>query len=183
MKKMLVCAFFLFLAAPVLAGNGDVKTIRGRVVGLSCYMEGQKNVGRTQTGLGTNESCTVSALDAGEPVGIVEEETGDIYIAISDNQSTEKLLPNLENMVEVTGQVGERNGVRTITLEEVTDTGVPVSAADPVGDGSYEADGTTDGSSIPTIPAAPLGETKSERRERIREYGNCPGGTNWGERR
>lgn len=122
---MLVSAF----PAALFAQAEGEKTIRGEIVGLECYMSGgQEGAGDTR--------CTENALSSGRPAGILEEDTGNFYLAVSpDNTLNEakQLLPDVAKKVEVKGVVREREGIRTIEVAQVT----------PVGGG--QAGGTTGG--------------------------------------
>ncbi|MGE5309116.1 MAG: hypothetical protein ACM3OC_08530 [Deltaproteobacteria bacterium] len=106
------------LGAVLAAGTAlaqEQKTIRGEVVGVSCYTQASAGQGDAQS------SCSLSALKAGEPAGIVDQKTGKLYIAISGDGTnvSDKLLPNVAKLVDVTGNVQEKQGVNTITVNEV----------------------------------------------------------------
>lgn len=114
---------FIVAGVTVVCALGTVfaqeqTTIRGEVVGLSCFTNRQLANG---AGTDAKASCSLSALQAGEPAGIVDEKSGKLYIAISDDGSNvnNKLLPNVAKLVDVTGKVQEREGVNTITVKEV----------------------------------------------------------------
>lgn len=96
----------------------EQQTIRGEVVGVACYTNPQVSAGAN---VDARTSCSLSALKAGEPAGIVENKTGKLYIAISDDGTniSDKLLPNVAQLVDVTGKVQEKAGVNTIKVSEV----------------------------------------------------------------
>ena len=115
MIRTLCITVLAAVAAAGIARAQEQKTIRGEVVGVACYTQSSAGQGDAQT------SCSLSALKAGEPAGIVDQKTGKLYIAISGDGSnvSDKLLPNVAKLVDVTGNVQEKQGVNTITVNEV----------------------------------------------------------------
>ncbi len=132
---IMLCA----IPAALCAQESRTKTVRGTVMGLKCYMEGQTAE--------TAAACTRSALTAGDPVGILEESTGQFYIAVSpDNNTNEaaKLLPNAAKKVEVKGAVSEREGLQTVAVQEIAPVSEPVSPGS--GDQTQNQTGAMNGS-------------------------------------
>ena len=111
MRAILIAAAAGFLLAP--AAFAETKTVMGEVVGLNCYMA---------SGGKPDAECTKATLQAGEPAGIVEQGTGELYIVVSTDNSTNAamaLAPNSAQCVEVKGEVREREGIRTITVAQL----------------------------------------------------------------
>jgi hypothetical protein len=115
--KNIISAFVLSMmaaAAAYAAGAGQTKTITGRIVALKCYMQATESA--------ADAECSRAALSAGEPAGLVEENTGNFYILVSkDNAVNEaaQLTQDVAKMVEVTGDLRERSGLRSITVQQV----------------------------------------------------------------
>lgn len=115
-KKRVVALIFVFLAAAVtISCAEEVKTIKGEVVDISCYVPaGAKGE--------DHKTCAIACLKAGEPAGIVEEGTGRIYVVVTGDHSTnpaDKIMPFVAKMVEVTGSVNERSGLSVIDIKSI----------------------------------------------------------------
>ncbi len=116
----------LSLAAAMLLGQGlpafaagDVKTIKGEVVDVSCYVAmGAKGE--------DHKTCALNCLKAGEPAGIVEEKTGDIYLVVNTEDHavnpSQKVMPYVAKKVEATGTVNEKGGVKTIDIKDIKES-------------------------------------------------------------
>ncbi len=114
MKRM-ICAFFaVLLAAPaalLAEGGGETMTVTGEVVALSCYMSGS-----------TGTSCSQNALSAGEPAALLDATTGVLYILVSPGSASNiarQLASNAGKTLAITGDVQERQGIRTLAVREV----------------------------------------------------------------
>jgi hypothetical protein len=154
MRKALFLATVITAAAAVSAfAQGEQKTIRGEVVGVSCFTESQAS-----SNVDAQTSCSLSALKAGEPAGIVDQKTGKLYIAISGDGTniSDKLLPNVSKLVDVTGNVQEKAGVNTITVSEVrpVEGNAPSQAGMPNGTNATNA---TAGNVSEGLPSGALG--------------------------
>lgn len=135
-----VVVLSMFLMPAALMAQGESKTITGEIVGLKCYMNA---AGTGDPAADTN--CTMAALTAGEPAGIVDDETGDLYIAVSpDNtmNTAKQLLASASTQVEITGDVNERGGIRTIAVRDVRQMGASPVAAPGIGNESAETNAT-----------------------------------------
>jgi hypothetical protein len=123
MKRLLsivACAVFWLPATGQAQGSQPV-TIRGEIVALNCFM----NRGQPPDTAGSDAACTREALAAGAPAVIVDSTTGDAYIAVSPDSATneaKQLVSEASKYVELTGEVNERAGVKTITVREVKET-------------------------------------------------------------
>lgn len=114
MRKNFILIMVLVLISFGLAFSEEVKTIKGEVVDLSCYIaEGEKG--------DTHKDCAIACIKAGEPAGILEEKTGKVYLVVTDDHSNPapKVLPYVAKIVEVTGTVSERGGVTAIAIKDI----------------------------------------------------------------
>jgi len=118
MKKLifLSMAAFLILGAISFAIAEELKTIKGEVIDVSCYVaEGAKGA--------LHKDCAVACIKAGQPAGILEEGTGKVYVAAKeDDHMTNpglQLVPYAAKMVEVQGVVHERGGAATIDIRKI----------------------------------------------------------------
>ena len=112
-KTMILVAGLLFLGTGISFAQ-ETKTIKGEVIDVSCYvLAGEKGE--------AHKSCALDCIQAGEPAGILEEGTGNIYVVITADHTSpaKKILPYVAKMVEVTGTVNERGGVNVIDISEI----------------------------------------------------------------
>ena len=119
MKKAMVVLAILLFAGAAFAYAQEIKTIKGEVIDLSCYVtEALKARGPDY------QTCALDYAKAGEPTAILEENTGRIYVIITQdhNNTTEKMLPYLGKRVEATGTITQRSGITTIDINSVKET-------------------------------------------------------------
>lgn len=140
-KTILLTALLCAVSSLGTGYAQEQRTIRGEVVGVACYTDSQQ---RESANVDAQTSCSLSALKAGEPAGIVDQKTGKLYIAISGDGSnvSDKLLPNVAKLVEVTGTVKEKEGVNTITVSEVRSVANAPSQAGTVQGGTAKGNRT-----------------------------------------
>jgi hypothetical protein len=133
----------------------EERTIRGEVVAVACYTDPQIAVNSSPD---AKASCSLSALKAGEPAGVVDQQTGKLYIVLSADGTnvSDKLLPNVAKLVDVKGTVQEKAGVNTITVSEVR----PVENA-PTQAGTMPPENATQGN-MSGMSSGTLGEEGSE---------------------
>jgi hypothetical protein len=121
-----ITALFL-LAQGVQAYAADVKTIKGEVVDVSCYVAaGARGA--------DHKTCALSCLQAGEPAGIVEDKTGNLYVVVTEDHSTnpsQKMIPYVAKMVEATGTISEKGGIRTIDIKDIKESTMSMMKAGP----------------------------------------------------
>lgn len=118
MKRTLLLIVVAGLAVYTAASAQVIKTIRGEVIDVSCYViEGARG--------DEHKSCALACLRAGEPAGILEEGTGKIYIIITEDHTNpaKKVLPYVAKVVEVTGTINERGGINTIDIQDINESG------------------------------------------------------------
>lgn len=114
MKRIFLFVVLLTLLTIGAASAQETKTIKGEVIDVSCYV----SAGATGA---SHETCALACLQAGEPAGILEEGTGNVYVVITEDHSNPatKVIPYVAKMVEVKGTVNEKGGVRTINIKEI----------------------------------------------------------------
>ena len=116
-KTAILVLLFLFLGINS-AFSQEVKTIKGEVIDASCYViEGARGQ--------EHKDCAIACINAGEPAGILDEQTGKIYIVVTDDHSgpAAKILPYVAKTVEAKGKVYERGGVSAIVIEDIQEIG------------------------------------------------------------
>ena len=96
-------------------------TITGEVVDLHCYMHSAlKGPG--------HEACAITCAKSGEPVGILENKTNRVYLALGAEHGTpgqlspgtKLLLPYMAKQVTVKGELFDRGGLKAIVIQKVT---------------------------------------------------------------
>lgn len=127
MKKILVVFAAIAIAATASVGivaaadKAEKKLVIGDVIELSTFAmkdEGEDLVGATR-----------SRLEQGFPAGILEDETGDVYVAVYKNpapassleRGNEHLLEYVGKKIVANGLVYERNGIKVIRLSLVSE--------------------------------------------------------------
>ncbi len=107
--RVLAAALFISGAAAIVAA--EVKTITGEVVDVQCYVkDGRKATGEDHGG------CARTCAGKGGPMGILASDglygiTGEF--AANRNR---KLLPFVAQKVQATGEIGAKDGKKTIKL-------------------------------------------------------------------
>ena len=99
-----VAAFVVGLSAPAFAAT----TLKGELVDQMCFTKDAKNVGAGHA------SCAVTCAKKGQPVALVTSDgvytvTGDMT---KDNNA--QLVPHMSHIVELTGDVTEKDGHKMI---------------------------------------------------------------------
>lgn len=98
-----------------MAEPGEEKTITAQVVDMSCYLKGEMRGA-------DHKGCTEMCAKAGVPLVFLGED-GQIYLPVGRGMpgtgQNETLLVHAEAKVEVTGNVVERAGARTITVDKI----------------------------------------------------------------
>lgn len=124
MGKKLALLIVAFMAAMAIAAWAEeVKTIKGEVIDISCYVPADAK------GEG-HKACALACLKAGEPAGILEDGTGKIYLVITGDHATNpsaKVLPFVAKTVEVTGSVSEKAGVSVIDIKDIKEAASPAT--------------------------------------------------------
>lgn len=114
-RLVLVLTVMFVAAVAMVALAEEVKTIKGEVIDISCYVPaGAKGE--------EHKACALACLKAGEPAGILEDGTGKVYIVVTGDHTTNpsaKVLPFAAKMVEVTGSVSEKDGLSVIDIKDI----------------------------------------------------------------
>ena len=114
-----VAAGAVVASTPRLAAATE--TITCEVVSLSCYMSDKTKVGRK------GAVCTLATVKwEGNPAGLLTAD-GKLYkiaggLTANNNQ---KLWPVLNHTVTISGDVSQKDGMPTITADEVKDVAPP----------------------------------------------------------
>lgn len=125
-KAILALAVLAAIAAATVSGvsaqdKAEKKMIVGDVIELSTFA--MKDASEDQV------EATRSRIEQGFPAAIVEDETGDVYVAVYKNpapassleRGNEHLLEYVGKKVVANGLVYERNGVKVIRMSLVSE--------------------------------------------------------------
>lgn len=120
MKKPVATLLFValivaLLPALVAAADGEA-TMTGEIVDMACYI----SHGDHGHGAG-HADCAKKCVKAGQPLGLLTDD-GDLYVLFADHQDStafEKAKDHAGSMVQVTGAVSEKGGVKGITVRTV----------------------------------------------------------------
>ena len=116
---LIATAFVVALAAPAFA---KTETVKGKIVDVSCYnMDKANNAGKDhKMPKGDTPDCATGCAKAGRPMAILTDD-GKVYeltggLAADKNA---KIVPHIAHTVEVTGDVGEKDGKMTIAADSL----------------------------------------------------------------
>ena len=121
MKRLLsmwIAAVVIAAAGATIAGVAKAegaKTIRGELLDLTCYM------GHGAQGT-KHQECATMCIKEGLPMGLLTKE-GAVYVIVEDhdNKDAYQSLKGLAaEQVEVTGEVAEKGGIRSISVTKAT---------------------------------------------------------------
>ncbi len=104
-------AFVAALAMPAFAAD---MTIKGEVVDIQCATD-KKDAGKGAA----HAACALSCAKSGQPVGVLTADA--IYTVTGDYTANKnaKLLDFVAKKVIVTGEVTEKDGVKTINVKSI----------------------------------------------------------------
>jgi type 1 fimbria pilin len=115
MRKMLAiaagAAFVASLSAPIFAAD---MTVKGEVVDVACSQS------KGDGGKGdAHAACAMSCAKRGQPVGILTDNA--VYVVTGDYAANNnaKLLDFVAKKVEVTGEVSEKDGQKSIAVKSI----------------------------------------------------------------
>jgi hypothetical protein len=99
------------LVASAITNAREMKTITGEVVDVTCYTkQGEKATGDS------HKDCATSCAKRGSPMGILTSDgVYTIQGSYTDNKN-EKLIDWIAKKVQATGEVGEKDGKKTISV-------------------------------------------------------------------
>ena len=102
--------------AAEVAKNGEKKLISGEVVSVWNYLARDQH-GEEQRGF------SVRLAEKGLPIGILDDESGEIYIAVVDGpvSAVRKLVPFMGMKVNAQGPVYRKAGVNLIEIQVVAE--------------------------------------------------------------
>ena len=125
MKRVIIPVAVVALAAALIAGAAvaagsdgvEKKLISGEVVCLTAYMM------KDLHGEEGHDAGVFQVEKLGLPLAIVEEKTGDVYVAVwkGPRSAKDKLLPLMSMKVNAQGPVYERGGVKLIEIQVVAE--------------------------------------------------------------
>jgi len=116
---LIAVVFVAALASPALA---KTETVKGRVVDESCYnMDKANNAGKDhKMKSGDTADCAAACAKMGRPMALLTDD-GKVYeltggLAADKNA---KIIPHIAHVVEVTGDVSEKDGKTTISADSL----------------------------------------------------------------
>jgi hypothetical protein len=108
-------AIFMIGMAGFAQQQKPVKTVKGEVVDLWCYMDhgarGEKH-----------KACAVACAKMGNPIGIVDSE-GNVYVAVGaglHQPYRDELIEKMAQQVTATGTVVSRGGMKMIYIKSIS---------------------------------------------------------------
>ena len=108
-------AFLAALAMPAFAGVAAADmTVKGEVVDVAC------STSKKEAGKGAGHAnCAMSCAKGGQPVGILTADA--VYTVVGDYAANKnaKLLYFVARNVIVTGEVTEKDGVKSINVKSI----------------------------------------------------------------
>lgn len=97
------------------AKSGETLTVKGEVLDMSCFMiDGSKGQ--------SHQTCAQGCLDKGLPAGILSESNGQVYLLVENHDKSDayaEMLNHAAENVEITGTVIVKNGVQSLSVEEI----------------------------------------------------------------
>jgi hypothetical protein len=107
------------LAIPAAA---QTQTFTGKLIDLSCYWQDTKNTGTVHNG--RQLDCARACAREPFQVGVLTPD-GKVYLLIGDvtADKNRKLVPHMGEVVTVTGDLSEKDGVTRITTSEIKSEG------------------------------------------------------------
>jgi hypothetical protein len=96
-------AFVVSLAAPLLA---ETKTVKGELVDVACHMKDKKGEAHV--------NCATSCAKKGGAVGVAAEDGVYTITGKLTDENNKELVPHMGHVVEVSGEVKEADGKKTI---------------------------------------------------------------------
>ncbi len=111
LRIAIALSFFLFSFGAV---GQNVKTVKGEILDLSCYM-GPGAKGKA------HKSCTIKCLEKGLPAGILGPD-GKVYLLIENHDKSDayrKAIQHGGETVEITGRVFNKGGLQSIYVEKI----------------------------------------------------------------
>ena len=112
-KALLLLTILTLLAIPALA-DGDSTSIQGEILDLACYISHDSHGEE-------HAKCAERCVKGGQPMGLLTED-GDIYVLFADHGDDTAYKQSQSfagKMVEISGPMAEKDGVKGITVHSV----------------------------------------------------------------
>lgn len=102
---------------PVLSASAEEVVLKGEPVDIQCYLGGQSGAGHA--------SCATSCAEKGLPIGFVtkgEDGKEQMYLVMGADRKPAKdyMAEHMGQNVTAKGTVTEKNGLKILTVSEVT---------------------------------------------------------------
>src|SRR4026208_2539887 len=111
MRKVLASLAAVALVAALGASlRAESKTVKGEVIDVKCQTKKAENVGASHA------DCALSCAKRGGTMGIMTADGGSTLTGEHTARNNTKLLDFVAKNVEATGEVGEKDGVKTINV-------------------------------------------------------------------
>lgn len=91
-----------------------ISTIKGEVIELSCYV----NMGAKGE---SHRQCAIECANNGHPLGLLEDQTGRIFIILTaiDKNTKDLLLPYIAEHVTIDGSLVEKGGMNFLNMQSI----------------------------------------------------------------
>lgn len=123
MRKIFACSIVVaFLAAFAAPAFATTETVKGRIVDVSCYMKDKaNNAGKDHKMPADTADCAAACAKKGAPMALLTDD-GKVYVLAGGLAADKnaKIVPHVAHVVEVTGDVTEKDGKMTITSDALT---------------------------------------------------------------
>ena len=114
MRKLLATLSAVAIVAALgVSLRAEPKTVKGEVIDVMCHTKKAENVGASHA------DCALSCAKRGAAMGIMTSDG--VYTITGDytNDKNAKLLDYVAKNVEATGEVSEKDGVKTINVTAI----------------------------------------------------------------
>jgi hypothetical protein len=107
------------IAAFVVPAFAATETVSGQLIDLLCYSQNRENTGNAHHNKGY--VCGQACAREGFPVAVLTSD-GKVYQVTGDlaANKNDKLVPHIAQMVTVTGDVSEKDGITMIAGHDLT---------------------------------------------------------------
>lgn len=112
-NSLLFLTIFALLAVPVLA-DGESTSVKGEILDLACYISHDAHGDE-------HAKCAEKCVKGGQPMGLLTED-GAVYVLFADHADDSAYKESQSfagKMVEVTGPLAEKGGMKGITVHSV----------------------------------------------------------------
>jgi hypothetical protein len=108
-------SFLMVLNMVLSVYAAETVTVKGEVIDTYCYaLMGAKGESHRQ--------CAIDCVKAGIPAGLLEDETGKVYVLLPSKDKTglpKRVIDKMGRMASITGKVYASGGSNFLTVESI----------------------------------------------------------------